>query len=199
MGREENHLAWMQGMVEDRLPAPAFGATLELRPIEASLDRMTFAMPLREWMLNPAGVIHGGALAALLDSAMTLAVIARLDRSRIATTTTLTTHFVRPLFADGSEVQAVAEVLHCGRTHATARATHRCEGSSRRARRCRICDRPRAVRRALTLYEFEARDAESQISPEIPGNRLAGFDGQLSIVENFRDARVRGKPLRLVR
>ncbi|NNN00179.1 MAG: PaaI family thioesterase [Candidatus Eremiobacteraeota bacterium] len=122
MGGEESHLAWMQGMIEGRLPAPAFGATLELRPIEASLDRLTFAMPLREWMLNPAGGIHGGALAALLDSVMTLAVIARLDRSKIATTTTLTTHFVRPLLADGSEVRAVAEVLHCGRTHATARA-----------------------------------------------------------------------------
>lgn len=122
IGREESHLAWMQGMLEGRLPAPAFGATLELRPIEASLERLIFAMPLREWMLNPAGGIHGGALATLLDSAMTLAVIARLDRSKIATTTTLTTHFVRPLVADGSEVLAVAEVLYCGRTHATAHA-----------------------------------------------------------------------------
>ncbi|MGC8486533.1 MAG: PaaI family thioesterase [Candidatus Baltobacteraceae bacterium] len=122
MGREESHLAWMQCMLEGRLPAPAFGTTLELRPIEASLERMIFAMPLREWMLNPAGGIHGGAIAALLDSVMTLAVIARLDRSKVATTTTLTTHFVRSLSADGSDVRAVAEVLHCGRTHATARA-----------------------------------------------------------------------------
>ena len=122
MGREESHLAWLQGMIDGRLPAPAFGATLELRPLEATLDRVCFAMPLREWMLNPAGVIHGGALATLLDSVMTLAVIAWLDRSKIATTTTLTSHFVRPLFADGSEVRAEAEVLHCGRTHATARA-----------------------------------------------------------------------------
>ncbi len=122
MGREEKHLGWMQGMIEGRLPAPAFGATLELRPVEASLESMSFAMPLREWMLNPAGVIHGGVLATLLDSAMTLAVIAHLDRSKIATTTTLTTHFVRPLLADGSEVRALAQILHCGRTHATARA-----------------------------------------------------------------------------
>ena len=122
MGREESHLGWMQGMIEGRLPAPALGSTLELRPIEASLETMTFAMPLREWMLNPAGVIHGGVLATLLDSAMTLAVIARLDRSKIATTTTLTTHFVRPLLADGSEVRARAEVLYVGRTHATALA-----------------------------------------------------------------------------
>ena len=122
MGREESHLAWMQGMIEGRLPAPAFGATLELRPVEASRASMTFAMPLREWMLNPAGVIHGGVLATLLDSAMTLAVIAHLERTKIATTTTLTTHFVRPLLADGSEVRALAQVLHCGRSHATARA-----------------------------------------------------------------------------
>ena len=122
MGREESHLAWMQGMIEGRLPAAAFGATLELRPVAASRESMTFAMPLREWMLNPAGVIHGGVLATLLDSAMTLAVIAHLERAKIATTTTLTTHFVRPLLADGSEVRAIAAVLHCGRSHATARA-----------------------------------------------------------------------------
>ena len=120
MGREPNHLTWMQAMIEGRLPVPAFGATLELRAVEVSEQSVAFTMPLREWMLNPAGVVHGGVLATLLDSAMTFAVIARLDRAFIGTTTTLTTHFVRPLFADNSEVRAEARVLHRGRTLATA-------------------------------------------------------------------------------
>ena len=35
-----------------------------------SEDRYTIAFPCGEWMRNPGGVTHGGAIAAMLDTAM---------------------------------------------------------------------------------------------------------------------------------
>lgn len=70
--------------------------------------------------LNPAGAVHGGFAAAMLDSAVAIAVLSTLPPGKSFTTLELKVNYVRGLPQDGSPVTAVGETIHAGRTTATA-------------------------------------------------------------------------------
>jgi uncharacterized protein (TIGR00369 family) len=59
------------------------------------------------------GVIHGGAIASLIDSATAFAIISLLAPKEKVTTVDLTISYLRPL-TDG-RITAVAKVLRAGR------------------------------------------------------------------------------------
>ena len=121
------HHEWMARMMHGEIPAAPFASTLEMRPEEIGDGRIVFGMNLREWMVNPAGVIHGGITATMLDSVLTLAVTTKLPRGKLCTTIDLIVHFVRPLFPTGERVRAEGVALHVGSTIATAEARLRDE------------------------------------------------------------------------
>jgi uncharacterized protein (TIGR00369 family) len=69
-----------------------------------------------ERFLNPAGVVQGGFLAAMMDSAMgASAVTAARDRKVAVANTEMKISFIRPVRA-GDELTCVATVLKPGRT-----------------------------------------------------------------------------------
>ncbi len=117
-----DHPVWMAQMMSGTIPPAPFAATLGLAFDEIGDGRVIFSMELHEWMTNPAGAIHGGITATILDSVLTLAVTTRLPRDRFCTTIDLNVHYVRPLFPDGSRVRAQGVALHVGTTLATAEA-----------------------------------------------------------------------------
>ncbi len=114
------HLDWLRAMTAGEIPPPPFAQTLEMRMSSVQDGRISFEMPLREWMTNPAGLIHGGMTATILDSALTLAVMSKLPAGKICTTLDLNVHYVRPLFATGETVTAEGIALHVGTTVGTA-------------------------------------------------------------------------------
>jgi uncharacterized protein (TIGR00369 family) len=63
------------------------------------------------------GIMHGGALASLMDTASAFAVLTTLVEGAQTVTVDLTIHFLRPV-TEGS-VEARAEVLRAGRRVAT--------------------------------------------------------------------------------
>ncbi len=72
---------------------------------------------------NPAGTVHGGWSATILDSALGCAVQSMLPKGMIFTTVEFKVNLVRPLFDNTGEVVCVGNVLHFGRTIATSQAT----------------------------------------------------------------------------
>ena len=118
MGRE--HVTWMREMLAGKIPGPPFAQTLEMYPEEVEEGRIVFGMEVREWMANPAGVIHGGAAATILDSVLTLAVMSKLPADKLCTTLDLNVHYVRPLFPPGEKITAEGVALHVGTTVGTA-------------------------------------------------------------------------------
>ena len=48
--------------------------TLDINPVEAEPGRVTFTLVPSEFHLNPFGLVHGGVIAALMDTAMGCAV-----------------------------------------------------------------------------------------------------------------------------
>ena len=71
---------------------------------------------------NPIGVIHGGYIATLLDSAAGCAVHSMLDETQAYTTLELKISYERAIRADSGRIRAVGTVSTFGRKAAFAEA-----------------------------------------------------------------------------
>ena len=78
------------------------------------------SMEVREEHKQNHGVVHGGAIAALIDSAMALAIMPLLAENERTTTVDLTIHYLRPL-TEGT-ARSSARVVRAGRRVITVSA-----------------------------------------------------------------------------
>ena len=118
--RTMSGLEAITGMVEGRLPPPPIATLLGMELIEASFGRAVFALEPAEWMYNPIGSVHGGIAATLLDSALGCAVHTTLDAGVGYTTGDLHVRYVRGMTSETGRVVCEAQVVHSGRSTATA-------------------------------------------------------------------------------
>lgn len=71
------------------------------------------SLPIRDEHKQNQGIVHGGAIASLIDSAMAFAIIPLLGENENASTIDLTIHYLRPL-SEG-KATAVGRVVRAGR------------------------------------------------------------------------------------
>lgn len=90
---------------------------LGMRLVEAERGAASVALELREELTRHEGLMHGGALASLMDTASAFAVLSTLAEGERTVTVDLTVHYLRPVLA--GEVTARARVLSKGRRIAT--------------------------------------------------------------------------------
>ena len=85
--------------VEGRVPLPAAAVTLgwELVAVDPDEGTIEVAFTATDAFLNPAGVVQGGFLAAMLDDTLGPALVAGLDPGDFAPTTDLHVQFLRPV------------------------------------------------------------------------------------------------------
>ena len=120
MVRTHPGLDLIRMMIAGELPPPPISRTFKFAPVEADEGRAVFrGMPLYDHY-NPAGVVHGGWHATLLDSAMGCAVQTMLPAGTGFTTVEFKVNLVRPLLQDSGEVTCEGKVVSFGRTIATA-------------------------------------------------------------------------------
>jgi len=117
-------LDYLRAMAAGELPSPPIAALLGMDVIEVAPGRVVFTLEPGEHLYNPIGLVHGGALATLLDSVAGCAVHSALPAAVGYATTSLSLAFVRPVRADAGTITATGETVHVGRTvaHATASA-----------------------------------------------------------------------------
>ena len=84
---------------------------IELDEIDAGIA--TLGLEIKPELKQNHGVVHGGAIAALIDSATAFAIISLLPPDEHATTVDLTISYLRPL-TEG-RARAVARVIRSGR------------------------------------------------------------------------------------
>jgi uncharacterized protein (TIGR00369 family) len=109
----------MQAIATGELPPPPLAKLLGFEIPEAWEGGARFELKGGEEHYNPIGVIHGGVTATLLDSAMGCAVQTTLPAGVGYTTLEIKVNYVRAAHA-GMRLVAEAEVVHRGRTVATA-------------------------------------------------------------------------------
>ena len=102
-------LARAQTAFDSVLYARFLGLQLgEFRDGEASIH-----LEVREELKQNQGVVHGGAIASLIDTASAFAVLTRIETNERVTTTDLTIHYLRPV--TGGRMTAMARIIRGGR------------------------------------------------------------------------------------
>lgn len=89
---------------------------LGTRLLSCGEDRARVALPVRPELIQENGVVHGGFLATLLDTAAVYAIVPDLKDGCGIVGVEFKVNFIRPGRADGGDIEARARVIKRGRT-----------------------------------------------------------------------------------
>jgi uncharacterized protein (TIGR00369 family) len=118
--QEMSGLEFVQGLVDGTLPLNTIAQTLGYDVSEAVSGRVVVTAEPSGSHLNPAGTVHGGLTATLLDSCMGLAIQSTLEKGIGQTTLEFKISLVRPITPDTGPIRAEGIVMSRGRRVGTA-------------------------------------------------------------------------------
>lgn len=118
--KEMSGLEFVQGLANGALPLNTIARTLGYDVTEAANGRVVIIAEPTDSLLNPAGTVHGGFSATLLDSCMGLAIQSTLEKGISQTTLEFKISLVRPITAETGTIRAEGVVLSRGRRIGTA-------------------------------------------------------------------------------
>lgn len=113
---ERSGLQILRGLASGELPAPPLSELTGMRPIEAEQGRVTLALPCSPWLSTSARTVQGGFTAMLAEAALAAAALSIAEAGTAVAPLDLKVNFLRPVFPDGRDLRAVAEVVNSGRT-----------------------------------------------------------------------------------
>jgi len=119
---DKTGLEYLRDIAAGEIPPPPIAVTLRLAPVLVEEGRVTFEGTPGEEHFNPIGTVHGGYVATLLDSALGCAVHTTLPAGVGYATLTLEVKYVRAIGLEVGRLGCAAEVVHAGRSQATAEA-----------------------------------------------------------------------------
>jgi uncharacterized protein (TIGR00369 family) len=118
--KQMSGLDFVQGLADGTLPLNSMAWTLGYDVIEATEGRVVVVAEPSDAHLNPAGTVHGGVAATLLDTAMGLAVQTTLEKGVAQTTVEFKITLLRPITPETGLIRAEGIVLNRGRRIGTA-------------------------------------------------------------------------------
>jgi uncharacterized protein (TIGR00369 family) len=118
--KQMSGLDFVQGLAEGTLPLNTMARTLGYDVIEATEGRVVVVAAPGDAHLNPAGTVHGGFAATLLDTCMGLAVQTTLEKGVAQTTVEFKITLIRPITPETGFIKAEGIVLNRGRRIGTA-------------------------------------------------------------------------------
>jgi uncharacterized protein (TIGR00369 family) len=113
--KEMSGLEFVQGLASGALPLNTIAGTLGYDVVEAERGRVVITLVPTAAHLNPAGTVHGGLTATLLDSCMGLAVQSTLEKGTAQTTLEFKISLIRPITPETGEIRAEGRIMNCGR------------------------------------------------------------------------------------
>jgi uncharacterized protein (TIGR00369 family) len=100
---------------DGRLPEPTLSRVLGIRCVAVSEGEVSAELMPREDLENMGGTIHGGVLAALLDTVMGAALHTRLSVGERFATIDLKVNYLRPLSRASGVMRGTGRVINAGR------------------------------------------------------------------------------------
>ena len=113
--KEMSGLEFVRGLVEGSLPLNTIARTLGYDVSEVADGRLIVTAKPSDAHLNPAGTMHGGFAATLLDSCIGLAIWSTLEKGLAQTTLEFKISLVRPITPETGLISAEGIVLNRGR------------------------------------------------------------------------------------
>jgi len=104
-----------------RLGGSAFHTWAGIEVVDASPGEVTVAMTVEEHHLNLQGLVHGGMLAILADTACGLSIRSAMEPGRLHVTADLDIHFLAP--AEPGRLFGRGKAVKVGRSLAFAEAS----------------------------------------------------------------------------
>lgn len=120
--KDMSGLEFVRGLADGTLPLNTIAKTLGYDIAEAESGRVVVTAQPGENHLNPAGTVHGGLAATMLDSCMGLAVQSTLETGLGSTTLEFKISFLRPITPGTGPIRAEGMVITRGRRVGTAEA-----------------------------------------------------------------------------
>lgn len=111
---------FLRSLVDGTIDAPPIAVTLGFDIVEVAEGFAVFSVVPREFHYNPIGVVHGGLVLTILDSALGCAVQSTLPAGSFYTTVETKVNMTRAITADTGRLRCEASVIHTGRRIATA-------------------------------------------------------------------------------
>jgi uncharacterized protein (TIGR00369 family) len=121
-------LEFLQGIVSGRFPPPPIAELMGMELVSVGEGEALFRCTPDESVYNPIGMVHGGFLCTLLDSAAGCAVHTRLPAGVGYSSVEIKVSFLKAVRADGGPIDVRGRVLHVGRRIAFAEAHARNSG-----------------------------------------------------------------------
>ena len=104
------------------MPPPPYPGLLGMRFTAVSAGSASFEMPVTTELYNPNGVVHGGAITSLVDSAMGFAVYSTLAAGENFATAEIHVNFLKPATVESGILRSTGRVVNRGRQVAVAQA-----------------------------------------------------------------------------
>jgi uncharacterized protein (TIGR00369 family) len=120
--REQDGLAFLQGILDGSLPAPPIASTLDFAPVSVEPGTVVFEFTPAEFHYNPIGSVHGGMISTMCDSACGCAVQSLLPAGSYYTSLDLAVKFLRPVGSGTGRLTCTGTVTHLGSRSALAEA-----------------------------------------------------------------------------
>jgi uncharacterized protein (TIGR00369 family) len=92
-----------------------FNDHLQFELTEAAGDRAVIRMPVQPWFAQEMGVVHGGVIASLADTAAVYAVLQALPPKTPMTSIEFKVNFLGAASPSGGDLVATATVVRRGR------------------------------------------------------------------------------------
>jgi uncharacterized protein (TIGR00369 family) len=118
--RNLSGLEFLRAILAGRFPPPPFARLVGQSLVEVEEGRAVFVVQPGEVHYNPIGMVHGGLLATLLDSAMGCAIHSTLPAGTGYSTLEVKVNYTRPALAGTGPLRCEARLVHRGRQTATA-------------------------------------------------------------------------------
>jgi uncharacterized protein (TIGR00369 family) len=113
-------LDFLRGIASGELPNAPIAKTLGMDLTEVDEGRVVFEANPEEFLFNPAGTVHGGFAATMLDSAMACAIHTLLPPGDAYTTVDLGVKLVRTITPAAGRLRCEGTVVHVGGRVGTA-------------------------------------------------------------------------------
>lgn len=148
-------LSYLRGLISGDIVAPPVAQVLGIEVVKADPGAVQFTMPVKTFFTNHLGLLAGGILSTVMDSALGCSILSAIPENKDIVTLDLNVDFLRPVHGGSGLVTVDAEVVHLGRNRGMAS--------------CRVVDaegRLCAVGKSSCLIRDKASPAQSAEAAE---------------------------------
>ncbi|OBA58703.1 aromatic compound degradation protein PaaI [Mycobacterium sp. 1100029.7] len=107
-------LSYWRAVADGQLPPPPVGELIQMRVTAVDNGRITFSCTPDGSMYNPLGMVHGGAVCTLLDTAAACALHTTLPRGIAYTSVEIKVNYLKAVTIDSGPLTAVGSIVKAG-------------------------------------------------------------------------------------